>query len=70
MDRREYIAADAVGSVRAEGLEPGELVLEILRRWTDGLLETDQLGEAAKDLARGSPISFPLVAPEPLSTRT
>jgi hypothetical protein len=67
MDRREDMAADVVGSVRAEGLEPGELVLEILQHWADGLVETDQLGEAAKNLAAGDPLSFPLVEPEPLT---
>jgi hypothetical protein len=40
MDSRANIAADAVGSVRAEGLEPGATVTEILDRWIDGQIET------------------------------
>lgn len=47
------MAADAIGSVRAEGLEPGQLVIEILDRWANGLIETDRLGEAAERLAAG-----------------
>ena len=31
MENRAHIAADAVGSVRAEGLEPGATVIEIAR---------------------------------------
>jgi hypothetical protein len=51
MDSHAQIAADAIGSVRAEGLEPGITVIEILDRWVDGQIETEQLGEAARALA-------------------
>lgn len=63
------MAADAVGSVRAEGLEPGSVTLEILQRWVDGRIETEQLGEAARSLAAGEPVSHLLAATEPVSTR-
>ena len=68
-DRREHIAADAVGSVRAEGLEPGATVLEILHRWVDCAIKTEQLGEAAERLAAGESISHLLAQPEPASTQ-
>jgi hypothetical protein len=68
-DRRERIAADAVGSVRAEGLEPGATVLAVLDRWVDGAIETKQLGEAANRLAAGESISDLLGQTEPASTR-
>ena len=67
-DHRECIAADAVGSVRAEGLEPGATVLEVLQRWVDGAIETEQLGEAANRLAAGESISDLLGETEPAST--
>lgn len=57
MDTRAHIAADAVGSVRAEGLEPGADVLEILDGWIDGALATEQLGEAAERLANGQSVA-------------
>jgi hypothetical protein len=46
------MAADAIGSVRAEGLEPGAPVVEILDRWVDGAIETEQLGEAVPTARR------------------
>jgi len=69
MDTRAHIAADAVGSVRAEGLEPGATVIEILDRWVDGKVETEQLGEAAQHLAAGESVTHLLGRPEPASTR-
>jgi hypothetical protein len=54
MDSRANIAADAVGSVRAEGLEPGAAVIEILDRWVSGAVRTEQLGEAAQQLTAGA----------------
>jgi Antitoxin VbhA len=69
MDTRAHIAADAVGSVRAEGLEPGSTVIEILDRWVDGGIETDQLSEAAQRLAAGESVAHLLGQPEPVSTR-
>jgi hypothetical protein len=55
-DDRSQIAADALGSVRAEGPEPGVAVIEILDHWVVGRLGTEQLGEAAQRLARGQPV--------------
>lgn len=69
MDTRAHIAADAIGSVRAEGLEPGATVIEILARWVDRAIETEQLGEAAQRLAAGDSIVHLLGRAEPLSTR-
>jgi len=57
MDSRAHIVADAIGSVRAEDLEPGATVIEILDRWVDGAIETEQLGEAAQRLAAGEPVT-------------
>lgn len=56
------MAADAIGSVRAEGLEPGDTVIEILDRWVDGEIETAQLGEAARRLALGESVEYLLGA--------
>lgn len=58
MDSRVHMAADAIGSVRAEGLEPGATVIEILDRWVDGAIETEQLGEAAQRLAAGESVEY------------
>jgi Antitoxin VbhA len=69
MDSRAHIAADAIGSVRAEGLEPGATVTEILDRWVDGQIETGQLGEAAQRLAAGESVAHLLGHPEPVPTR-
>jgi hypothetical protein len=63
-DRRAQIVADVVGSVRAEGLEPGATVLEILDRWVRGAIETEQLGEAAQRLAAGEPVTQVLGLPD------
>lgn len=57
METRAHIAADAVGSVRAEGLEPGATVMEILDRWTEGAISNEQLGEAAQRLASGESVA-------------
>lgn len=57
MDSRTHIVADAVGSVRAEGLQPGATVVQILDRWVDHTIETEQLGEAARRLAAGESVS-------------
>lgn len=69
MDTRAHISADAIGSVRAEGLEPGTTVIEILDRWVDGLVATEQLGEAAQRLAAGESVAHLLGRPEPVFTR-
>jgi hypothetical protein len=69
MDSRAYIVADAVGSVRAEGLEPGPAVIEILDRWVDRTIDTEQLGEAACCLAAGESVAHLVGQPEPASTQ-
>jgi hypothetical protein len=69
MDSRAHIAADAIGSVRAENLEPGATVVAILDRWVDGAIETEQLGEAAQRLAAGESVADLLGHQEPASTR-
>lgn len=69
MDTRAHIAADAVGSVRAEGLEPGAFIVEILDRWVDGALDTERLGEAAQCLAAGESAARLLDRLEPVPTR-
>lgn len=56
MDGKAQIAADAIGSVRAEGLEPGPTVIEVLELWVEGAIATDQLGEAAQRLATGGSV--------------
>ena len=65
MDSRAHIAADAIGSVRAEGLEPGATVAEILDRWIGHELETEQLGEAAQRIAAGESVAHLLRPSEP-----
>jgi hypothetical protein len=69
MDSRAHIAADAIGSVRAEGLEPVATVAEILDRWVNGQIETEHLGEAAQRLAAGESVIHLLGQPEPVPTR-
>lgn len=69
MDTRAHIAADAVGSVRAEGLEPGVSVVEILDRWVGGAIETEWLGEAAQCLAIGESAAHLLDQMESVPTR-
>jgi Antitoxin VbhA len=68
MDTRAHIAADAIGSVRAEGLEPGTTVIEILDRWVDGAIETEQLGQAAQRLAAGESVAYLLGQPASVPT--
>jgi hypothetical protein len=69
MDSRAYIAADAIGSVQAEGLEPGTAVIEILDRWVGHTIEAEHLGEAARCLAAGESIAHLVGQPEPASSR-
>ncbi|MGO9762329.1 MAG: hypothetical protein ACLP1Q_13825 [Solirubrobacteraceae bacterium] len=69
MDSRAHIAADVIGSVRAEGLEPGAVVIEILDQWASGAIETEQLGEAAQHLAAGESVAHLASEIEPASTR-
>jgi hypothetical protein len=67
MDTRAQIAADAIGSVRAEGLEPGRTVVQVLDRWIGGAIETEQLGEAAQRLATGQSVAHLLSHLKPVS---
>jgi hypothetical protein len=69
MDSRAHIAADAIGSVRAENLEPGATVVEILDLWVAGSIETEQLGDAAQRLSAGESVALLLGQQEPASTR-
>jgi hypothetical protein len=69
MDSRANIVADAIGSVRAEGLEPGPVTLEILDRWASSALDTEQLGEAARRLAAGESVAYLVDQVAPVSTR-
>jgi hypothetical protein len=69
MDSRAHIAADAVGSVRAEGLEPGAAVVRLLDRWVGGEIGTEQLGEAAERLAAGESLAGIVGQPQTTSTR-
>jgi hypothetical protein len=65
MDSRAHIIADAIGSVRAEGLEPGTAVIEILDRWVGSTIETEQLGEAARCFAAGESLAHLVGHPAP-----
>ncbi len=67
METRAHMAADALGSVRAEGLEPGATVIEILDRWSEGTIATEQLGGAAQCLASGESVAHLLGEPVPAS---
>jgi hypothetical protein len=69
MDSRAHIVADALGSVRAEGLEPGTVVVEILDGWASGAIETEQLGDSARRLAAGVSVAHLAGEMEPASTR-
>jgi hypothetical protein len=69
IDSRAHAVADAIGSVRAEGLEPGATVVEILDRWADEALDTEQLGEAAERLAAGQSVNHLLGKPDPVATQ-
>ena len=53
---REQAAASAVGSVRAEGGEPGVEVEALLAAWARGEISTEVLTEAQRLLAAGESI--------------
>ncbi len=53
---RRQATADALGSVRAEGLEPGPRAEALLDRWARGELSDAQLVEARKRVACGESI--------------
>lgn len=42
IEERRAAAADALGSVRAEGLEPSPLGVEMLRQVVDGVVSADE----------------------------
>jgi hypothetical protein len=67
MDTRAHMAADAIGSVRADGLEPGSTVIEILDRWAEGAIATEQLGEVAQPLVSGESVAHLLDESVPAS---
>jgi hypothetical protein len=69
MDARAHIAADAIGSVQAEGLRPGATVIELLDRWVSCEIETEQLGEAAQRLAAGESVDHILAQPQAAPAR-
>jgi Antitoxin VbhA len=68
-DSRSQIAADALGSVRAEGLEPGTAVVKILDHWVLGTVDTEQLGEAAHRVSRGESVEDLVDPPVRASSR-
>ena len=51
MTSRERAAAIALGSVRAEGLEPEPAVVELLERWGRGEVSDAEFDEAQQILA-------------------
>ncbi|MGI9000585.1 MAG: hypothetical protein ACR2GH_02850 [Pseudonocardia sp.] len=59
---RTQAAADALGSVRAEFLEPSATVEALLARWSRGELSTDQLAAARRLIASGNSVEA-LLAP-------
>jgi hypothetical protein len=56
--RRERAAADALASVRLEGLDPTALE-PVLAAWSAGEITTDQMIEQAQALAAGKHREFP-----------
>lgn len=59
---RTQAAAGALGSVRAEFLEPSATVEALLARWSRGELSTDQLAAARCLIASGNSVEA-LLAP-------
>jgi hypothetical protein len=55
---REHAVADALASVRLEGLEP-TAVERLLAIWSAGEITTDQMIEQAQALAAGKDHEFP-----------
>lgn len=53
---RRQAAADALGSVRAEGLEPGPRAEAVLAAWAAGQLTDDQLAATRQRVSRGEAI--------------
>jgi len=51
MTTRQEAAANALGSVRAEGGEPEPAVVELLERWGRGEVSDEEFAEAQKTLA-------------------
>ena len=61
VDRHQALE-DVLGSARAEGAEPSPEMRELLERWADGELDTEQLDELAKRAAAGLPLTPPRAA--------
>jgi len=51
MSSRQRSAAIALGSVRAEGLEPEPAVVDLLERWGRGEVSDKELAQAKRTLA-------------------
>lgn len=54
MNLREIAAADALGSTRAEGLEPSEETLALVERWKRGEISDADLEAAERRIAEAS----------------
>ena len=53
---RSRAAASALGSVRAEGLQPDGLTLQILDLWSRGIISDEQLTLVRRRLAAQQPV--------------
>ena len=53
---RSRAAASALGSVRAEGLEPDALTLQVLDLWSRGIISNEQLALVRRRLAAQQPV--------------
>lgn len=62
---RRQVVADALGSVRVEGLEPGSRAEAVLDRWAAGELTDGQVAEARQRVARGEDIDDLLASSTP-----
>jgi hypothetical protein len=62
MTSRRQAAANALGSVRAEGLEPEPAVVELLERWGRCEITDAEFDEAGKILAAQGTLTPPLAA--------
>lgn len=53
---RSRAAASALGSVRAEGLEPDALTVQVLDLWSRGVIDDEQLAQVRRRLAAQQPV--------------
>lgn len=53
---RSRAVAGALGSVRAEGLQPDALTLQVLDLWSLGIIDDDQLARVRRRLAAQQPV--------------